>query len=271
MIERRLRARRPRRRAAPWRSRKPRARRDARRRADRRHDRHLVARAVEHHHDGRADQQRLGHADRIGLGRRQALHAPHHVVAEIAENARRHRRQAGRHVDARFGEQRSQRLERIAGAGDEGVRIDERPAVDLGALAGRAEDEVGIEADHRIAAALRAALDRFEQEHVARAAARQLEIGRDRRLEVGDQRRDRDLGFAGRIGARERFVIGQGGHRFSRPRRIGGRPGGRRRRACGAARRHIGRAGSSRVAVSSSDAIALTRASAKSTGGVGRR
>ena len=183
--------------------------RDAGRRADRRHDRHLVARAVEHHHDGRADQQRFGHADRVGLGRREALHAPHHVVAEIAEYARRHRRQPGRHLDARFGEQRSQRIERIAGAGDESVRIGERPAVDLGAIAGRAEDQVGIEADHRIAAALRSALDRFEQEHVARAPARKLEIGRDRRLEIGDQRRDRDLGLARDIGAREGFVVGQ--------------------------------------------------------------
>ena len=100
-----------------------RARGNAGLRADRRHHDHLVAHAVEHHHHGRADQQRLGHADRVGLGRRQPLHLPHHVVAEIAEHARRHRRQARRQVDARFGEQRAQRLERLAGAGDEGVRI----------------------------------------------------------------------------------------------------------------------------------------------------
>ena len=74
-----------------------RARRDARRRAHRGHDRHLVARAVEHDHHGRADEQRLGHADRIRLCRGEALHPPHHVIAEIAEHASRHRRQAGRH------------------------------------------------------------------------------------------------------------------------------------------------------------------------------
>ena len=217
--------------------------RDPGHRANRGHNRHLIARPVEHHHDGRADEKRFGHADRVGLGRREALHTPHHVVAEIAEYACRHRRQARRHFDARFGKQRSQRVERVARAGDESVRIDKRPAVDLGMIAARAEDEVGIEADHRIAAALRSALDRFEQEHIARAAARKLEISRHGRLEIGDQRRDRDLGLAGDIGACERFVVGQGGHRLiSRPRRNGERPGGWRRRASGAGRRHIDRA-----------------------------
>ena len=46
-------------------------------------------------------------------------------------------------------------------------------------------------------------------------------------------------------GARESFVIGQGGHRrFNCPRRIGGRPGGWRRQAPFVALRHIDRAGS---------------------------
>ena len=49
-----------------------RARGNARSGADRRHHHHLVAHAVEHDHHGRADQDRLGHADRIGLGRRRA-------------------------------------------------------------------------------------------------------------------------------------------------------------------------------------------------------
>ena len=86
-------------------------------RANRRDDGDFVANAVEDHHDRRADHHRFGHADRIGLGRRQALHMAHHVVAEIAEYAGRHRRQAGGNVDPRFGEQRAQRVERLAGAG----------------------------------------------------------------------------------------------------------------------------------------------------------
>ena len=213
-------------------------------RADRRDHRHLVARAVEHHHDGRADQKRFGHADRIGLGRSEPLHAPHHVVAEIAENAADI---GGRPGGIAMRDSASSALSASSGSpgqGDESIRIGERPPVDLGVIAARAEDDVGVEADHRIAAALRSALDRFEQEHITRAAARQLEIGRDRRLEIGDQRRDRDLRLASHIGAGEGFVIGQGAHRLiSRPRRIGERPDGWRRRASCAALRHIDRAG----------------------------
>ena len=55
----------------------------------------LVAHRVEHGHHRRADHDRVGRADRIGLRRREPLHLAHHVVAEIAEHARRHRRQAG--------------------------------------------------------------------------------------------------------------------------------------------------------------------------------
>ena len=190
-----------------------RLRRHAGGRAHRRHDRHLVARRVEHDHDGRADQQRLRHADRIGLGRREPLHPAHHVVAEIAEHARRHRRQARRQLDPRLVEKRPQRLQRIAWAGRESVGIDQGAAVDLGPIAGRAKDEVGVEADHRIAPALRAALDRLEQEHVARATARELEIGRDGSFEVGDERRHRDARRAGLIGAREGLEVRDHRHR----------------------------------------------------------
>ena len=47
-------------------------------------------------------------ADRIRIGRRQFLHQPHHVVAEIAEQAGRHRRQLLGQRDAAFGDQRAQ-------------------------------------------------------------------------------------------------------------------------------------------------------------------
>ena len=76
-------------------------------------------------------------------------------------------------IDARFGEQRAQGVERFAGAGLEGFGIGQRAAVDLSSGAGRAQDDVGVETDHRIASALRAAFDRLEQEHVSpRARAR---------------------------------------------------------------------------------------------------
>ena len=71
--------------------------------------------------------------------------------------------------------------------GDEGVAVVSRVAVDLGLAVLDAKDHVGVEADHRIAAARGAALHRFEQEDVARAAARQLHEGRNRGFQIGDQ------------------------------------------------------------------------------------
>ena len=67
---------------------------------------------IEHHDDGRADQHRVGNADRVGVGLRQLLHQAHHVVAEIAEDAGRHRRQPVGQRDAAFGDQRAQRCQR---------------------------------------------------------------------------------------------------------------------------------------------------------------
>ena len=48
-----------------------------------------------------------------GFGVRQLLHQPHHVVGEVAEDAGRHRRQAARHGDAAFADQRAERGERV--------------------------------------------------------------------------------------------------------------------------------------------------------------
>ena len=76
----------------------------------------------------------------------------------------------------RFFQQRPERLERIPRQGDKSVGLVERLPVDLGSLAGRAEDKIGIESDHRIAPPLSAAFDRFQKEHVAGAAAGELEI-----------------------------------------------------------------------------------------------
>ena len=64
-----------------------------------------------------------------------------------------------------------------------------RLAVDLGLAVAAAPDEVGVEPDHRVAAAHRAALDRFEQEGRAVRSLAQLQEGCDRRLEVADERR----------------------------------------------------------------------------------
>ena len=65
-----------------------------------------------------------------------------------------------------------------------------------------APDQVGLEADDRIAAAHGAAFDRFEQE-AHRPAVGDLQEGRDRRLEVGDQRGPDHLRLAARVAFRE--------------------------------------------------------------------
>ena len=141
-------------------------------------------------------------ADRIRIGRRQLLHQPHHVVAEIAEQAGHHRRQLLGQRDAAFGDQRAQRGERRLGQGAKASGFAARRAVDLGARAVGAPDDVGLEPDDRIAAAHRAAFDRLEQEAVG-ASARDFQKRRDRRFEVGDQRGPYHLRLAARIARRE--------------------------------------------------------------------
>ena len=53
---------------------------------------------------------------------RQRLHQPDHVVAEIADQTARHRRQMRGHVQTRLVDQRAQAFQRRAFIGDEGVR-----------------------------------------------------------------------------------------------------------------------------------------------------
>ena len=77
-------------------------------------------------------EDRVGNADRVGIGRRKLLHQPHHVVAEIAEHAGGHRRQCLGQFDPAFGDQRAQRGERRLGQAREAVGWPRR-AVDLGA------------------------------------------------------------------------------------------------------------------------------------------
>ncbi len=176
-------------------------------RPHRRHHRDLVAHRVEDHHQGGSQEDRIGDADRVGLGRRQPLHLAHHVVAEIAEDAGGHRRKLALvcRGDARFGDQRAQGNERRLGTGREKLRVGQRVAGDLGTTGAGAEHDVGVEPDHRVAAAYRAALDRFEQEAAPGAARRQLQVGRHRRFEIGDQGRGNKLRLARGVPWREGF------------------------------------------------------------------
>ena len=109
--------------------------------------------------------------------------------------------------------------ERRLGAGRERVGLCARAAVDLGAGAVGAPDQVGLDADDRIAAAHGAAFHRLEQE-AHRPAAAELQKGRDRRLQVGDQRRPHDLRLAAGVafgeGALRRLDLHDCGYWFGR-------------------------------------------------------
>src|SRR6185437_9801769 len=157
------------------------------------------------HHDS------VGQADRIGVLVRQQLHVADHVVAQEAEHAGRHRRQSRGQLHLAFADQRAQRVQRPALDRLEGMRIDAGAAVDLGLVPGAAPDHVRLEADDRVAAAHRTALDRFQQEGVGPAVG-QLEIGGDRRLEVGDQLGPDELRLAPVVSAREGVELGRDGH-----------------------------------------------------------
>jgi hypothetical protein len=71
---------------------------DPRHRAHRRDDGELVLDIVEHRDDRRAQEQAVGQAEDVRIGVGQPFHQPHHVVAHVAEQACRHRRQPRRQL-----------------------------------------------------------------------------------------------------------------------------------------------------------------------------
>ncbi len=133
------------------------------------------------------------------------LDLAHHVIAQIAEQAGRHGRQAGRQFHARGLDQSAQRIQRPGflrhiGAARQGMMID------LGHIAAAAPDQIGFQADDGIAAARFPALHAFQQEGILLAFA-QLEKSRDWRFQIGDKAAEQDLRPAGPIKLRERLVI----------------------------------------------------------------
>ena len=166
--------------------------------AHRRDDGNHVFHGVEHDHDGGAHQHRVGNPDRVGVGLRQLLHQPHHVVAKVAENAGGHGRQHVRQLDPAFGDERAQRRQRRPVAGREAISPVPRRAADLGLPSHRAPNEIGIESDDRIAPAQRAALHRLQQK-AERPRSRDLEEGRHRGLQIRDERGPHDLWLASRV------------------------------------------------------------------------
>ncbi len=132
-------------------------------RPHRRHDGDGILDGIEGDHQRRPHEDCIGNADRVGTGRPQILHQANHVIAEIAENAGGHRRQRIRQRDAAFGDECAQRLERRRSGRRKRVGIILSRAVDFGALAVGAKNDVGFETDDRIAPAHLAAFNRFKQ------------------------------------------------------------------------------------------------------------
>jgi hypothetical protein len=75
---------------------------------------HLVFDPVEDGDHRRPHEQAVGKGEGVRVGARQALHQAHGVVAQVSDQARGHRRQAGRQVDPRFLDQLLERRQGLA-------------------------------------------------------------------------------------------------------------------------------------------------------------
>ena len=168
----------------------------------RRHHRHLIPDAVEDDDQRRAHQDAVGKAEPVRRLRREVFDQPHRVVAHIAENAGGHGRQLGRQGDGRLRQQRPERSKRGQRRGRERVRVRLGRAVDLGLGPVGAPDEIRLAADDGIAAARGAPFHQLQKEAV-RPLMRELQHGRDRGLQIGDQPRPGHLRHALVVTARE--------------------------------------------------------------------
>ncbi len=178
-------------------------------------DGHLVGHIVEDRHHGGAQQQAVRHIDGPWPPGWQALDQADHLIADIAHQRRRHRRQFIRQVDMAFAHQPFEGGDSARLFGDEGVGIAAGAAVDLGLVAAAAPDEVRFHADDRIAPAHMAAFDRFQQEGVGLGGG-DLQHRRDRRLQVGDRFGPHHLRLALSVARLECLEIGRERHGLRR-------------------------------------------------------
>jgi len=187
----------------------------------------LVGDGIEHGDYRRAHEHAVGNVEHVGIVVGDALDKAYRVVGHVADQSRGHWRHLGRQVDPGFGDHRAQRVEGAGALGNgarlERVGIEPGLAVDLGAVAEAAPDQVRFQADERVSAAYGAALDRLEEEAVGPAIG-ELEHRRHRGFQIGNQRRPHDLGPAVLVGGLEVRESGAHLHRagLSRVRR---RPG----------------------------------------------
>ncbi len=169
-----------------------------------RHHHDLLANGIEHGDDAGSGHDAVGQAERIGVLGAQRFDQANEIIADGAEQARGHRGQLFRQIEPRRGDQRAQAVERAAGLRCPRVARDVVALADLGRVAAAAPDQVGREGDDRIAAAPSAALHGFEEERIG-LAARDLQPGRDRRLEVVDDAAPDDLDPTRAVGRGERL------------------------------------------------------------------
>ncbi len=158
--------------------------------------RHLALHAVQHRDDRGADQFRIGQAQRVGVHLRQVFHQPDHVIAEITEEARRHRRQPLGHLDPAFRQKVAQSLQRVAGKVGKGLAVEARLAVDAAFVPVALPDEVRLHPDDGVAAPDLATRDRFQHEGIGPGVA-QFQHQADRSIQVRRQPGPDDLVLSG--------------------------------------------------------------------------
>ncbi len=116
--------------------------------------------------------------------RELALDVPHGVVAEIAGEPAAESRQPGLRRRPEAAQELAEERERVAF-----MALDDAACIlDFGERPAHAQPHLGGQADERVAAEALAAHDRFEQERVA--LLRELQVQRQRRVEVGERLED---------------------------------------------------------------------------------
>jgi hypothetical protein len=135
--------------------------------------------------DGRTNSM-SGRPSGLGAGARQLLDQPDRLIAEMADETGKRGRKRRVHLRAAFPHQRAQSGERPAIERRESRAVGLPGAVDFGAVALRAEHQIGVQPQQAVAPAHRAAFDRFEQE-VAPFRLHQLQRGGDRCFGVGNE------------------------------------------------------------------------------------
>ncbi len=142
---------------------------------------------------------------RCGLDQAR-LDVAHGVVAEIAGQAAAEARQARAQRDLVALFEGGDEVQRVAF-----VRLDHAAVSDdLGAVAGRAQQRARMQADEGIAPEALAAHHRFQQEGVRAAIVRlrQLQVQRQRRLQIGQRLGDQRDAVVALVGQRFEFEFG---------------------------------------------------------------